>query len=122
MAKRTIHLPILAHWETSDDPLLKALAGTGSKLYSAIEAVHGQVRKGPRGALGIWLRDTRVTDAGLEALAGQTHVQEFESSPHLTDAGLRHLKDMTEMERLMLGRVRITGDGLKYLAGMAKLR
>jgi cell wall assembly regulator SMI1 len=122
MGKRTYHVSVLPFWETSDDVLLKALVANGGELYSALEAVKGQVRKEKRGATAIWLRYCRITDEGIEALAGLTEVKEFESSQRMIDASLVYLRGMVKMERLTLNDMRVIGDGLRHLAEMSQLK
>jgi hypothetical protein len=77
MGKLTYHVAILPDWHSSDDVLLKALVANGGELYSALESVRGKVRKEKHGPTGIWLQFTRVTDDGMEALAGLTEVQVY---------------------------------------------
>ena len=79
MGKRTCQVSILPYWRASDDVLLKALVANGGELYSALEAVKGQVRKEKPGATAIYLGYSRITDEGIEALAGLNEVKEFNS-------------------------------------------
>lgn len=122
VAKQSLRVQVPNHWKTSGDPLLRVLAANGGDLIPAVETVRGQIAVEEGQATGVWLRDTRVTDAGLEALAGLTQVTEFETSEYMTDAGLVHLRGMTALERLMLLKTRLTGDGLKHLRGMTALQ
>lgn len=121
MARRKYLIPVLSHWHDSGDVLLKALVANGGELYSALESVSGQVAKGKHGPTELSLRYTRITDAGVEALAGLTEVTEFESSQRMTDASLVHLRRMTRMRRITLDQMSVTGDGLRHLAGMSRL-
>ena len=121
MAGRTYRIPVLPHWRDSTDVLLKALVASGGDFYRSLESVGGQARKGKNGPVGVWLQYTRVTDAGVEALAGFTEVTEFQSSQRMTDASLVHLRRMTRMRSVQLDRMSVTGDGLRHLAGMSRL-
>src|SRR5688572_8178351 len=116
MAKQTYFVPVQPYWDASDDVLLTALIGNGGELYAALEAVEGQAVKGEHGPTQINLRYSRVTDDGIEALAGLTEVTQFESSKRMTDASLVHLRAMTKLERLTLLEMRVTGNGLRHLA------
>src|SRR5262245_4468554 len=99
MAKTGTHpSPILHHGNGSQDVLWKALVANGGELFAALEAVKGQVGIQKGRAVGLCLRYSRITDEGMEALAGLTDVTEFESSERMTDAALVHLGGMTKME------------------------
>ncbi len=122
MEKQPCYVPVLAHWSRSDDVLLKALVANGGELYSAVEAVKGQVGIEDGKATAIWLQNSRITDDGIEALASLIEVTEFETSQRMTDASFVHLRGMVKMERLTLLKMGVTGDGLRHLAGMSRLR
>src|SRR4051794_35945563 len=122
MAERTYPIPVLPHWDASDDVLLKALFANGGELYSALESVKGQVGDAEGVPTGIWLQYSRITDDGVEALAGLADVREFESSERMTDTSLVHLRGMVKLQRLVLNQMRVTGDGLRHLAGMSRLK
>lgn len=121
MAEREFRIPVLSHWDASDDVLLMALVANDGELYSALESVNGQVRDENGVPTGLWLQYSRITDDGMEALAGLVEVTEFESSQRMTDGSLVHLRDMVKMERMLLNQMAITGTGLRHLAGMSRL-
>lgn len=121
MAKRNYHVPILPHWDSSDDVLLKALRSNGGELYSALESVKGQVSSEKSGPTDISLQYSRITDDGCEALAGLTELTAFTSSQRMTDAALVHLRGMVKLRALVLNEMRLTGDGLRHLGGMSQL-
>ena len=57
-------------------------------------------------------RPSQVTDAGLKGLAGMTQLQSLDiSSTHVT--GLQGLAGMTQLQTLGLTRTRVTDAGLK---------
>ncbi len=65
----------------------------------------------------------RLTDAGLAALAGRPLVWLYlRDAPQITDDGLRHLSESTELINLRLNNTKITGGGLASLAKLQQLR
>jgi WD40 repeat protein/serine/threonine protein kinase len=83
---------------------------------------------------GIKLKDLRcwhmplLTDAGLKPIEGATSLRWLEVvNTKVTEAGLEHLKDLTELETLFFSNIRepgtkLTGAGLVHLKKMTKLR
>jgi hypothetical protein len=86
--------------------------------------------------LGIYLADTKVTDAGLRLLNDLTNIRHISleysdptttptGSPAptglITDAGLAHVRSLTQLESLRLGGLPITDAGLQALAGLSGL-
>jgi hypothetical protein len=69
---------------------------------------------------------TGLSDAGLkqlEQLAGQAQPWELDlSRTSVTDAGLRSLSALSQLQSLKLGRTKITDAGLKALTGLKQLR
>jgi hypothetical protein len=58
----------------------------------------------------------KITDAGLEFLAGQTGLKELDlSGTHITDGGLKHLKGLAGLETLRLSQTQITYDGIEEI-------
>lgn len=66
----------------------------------------------------------QLTDAGVEHLKGLTELQKLSLSGHIiTDAALKYLKGMKKLEYLDLNvNKKITGSGLEYVNGLGKLR
>ncbi len=63
------------------------------------------------------LRNTQVTDAGLEHLAKLSELVTLDlSQTQVTDAGLRHLAGLTELRSLQLTSTPVTHSGIKKLA------
>ncbi len=59
------------------------------------------------------LRDTQITDAGLEHLKGLTSLKQLDlRDTQITDAGLVHLKGMTILKTCYLYDTKITDSGL----------
>ena len=72
---------------------------------------------------GLWLSQTRVTDAGLEHLEGLTNLQElYLGATQVTDTGLEHLKGLVNLQYLDLSGAQVTDPGLEHLRGLVKLQ
>ena len=64
----------------------------------------------------VYLTGTPVTDAGLEHLRGLTQLQLLSlDSTRVTDAGLAHLRGLTQLEVLYLISTRVTDAGVNEL-------
>jgi len=69
------------------------------------------------------LAKTKVSDAGLKALAGYKNLKELHlEGTGISDAGLDHLQDLTSLEYLNLYNTKVTDAGLPKLAGLTKLK
>lgn len=69
------------------------------------------------------LARTKVTDAGLKAVAAFKNLTELHlEGTGITDAGLDHLKGLAALEYLNLYNTKVTDAGLPKLAGLAKLK
>ena len=66
---------------------------------------------------------TFLNDDHLELLAGAQQLRglDIEDSPDVTDAGLQHLRALTNLQQLRLERVPVSVDGLQHLKGLDKL-
>jgi YD repeat-containing protein/YVTN family beta-propeller protein len=65
---------------------------------------------------------TKVTDAGLWNLKELTGLEKLLlGGTQVTDAGLVHLKGLTELKWLVLSNVQLTGVGLAHLRGLTRL-
>ena len=66
---------------------------------------------------------SKVTDAGLKALAGMKNLKELHlEGTGISDAGLDHLKGLAELEYLNLYNTKVTDAGAAKLAGLGKLK
>jgi len=69
------------------------------------------------------LRNSEITDAGLERLTGLSPVLElYLNDTKVTDAGLAHLKGMKQLQRLYLNDTKISDAGLPHLAPLVNLQ
>jgi len=75
------------------------------------------------------LRDTLVSDAGLEHLKGMTKLKKLDLgnryypvSDKITDAGMVHLNSLKSLEELKLPSSGVTDIGLAHLAGLNALK
>ena len=69
------------------------------------------------------LVDWEITDAGLVHLKELTNLQHLDlGATKITDAGLVHLKGLTVLRTLDLASTRITDAGLVHLTGLGELR
>jgi hypothetical protein len=65
---------------------------------------------------GLFLTGLPVTDAGLEHLKGLTQLQTLLlDNTAVTDAGLEHLKGLTQLKSLHLGGTKVTDAGVNEL-------
>jgi Leucine Rich repeat len=64
----------------------------------------------------VTLRNTHVTDAGLEYVKGLTHLQTLElDGTTVSDAGIENLKDLTRLKELDLRFTKVTDLGVKEI-------
>jgi Leucine-rich repeat (LRR) protein len=69
------------------------------------------------------LSETQVTDAGLKHLRGLTQLQVLTlDSTQVTDAGLEHLRGLTQLRELQLTNTQVTDAGLGHLRGLTQLQ
>jgi uncharacterized protein YjbI with pentapeptide repeats len=93
---------------------------------AALEDLGAVIRPFPLGlGLNVDLSDTSITDNGLISLQGLK--REFGLWLHLvntqiTNAGLRHLRDLRRLEILHLENTKVTDAGLIHLSGLSSLR
>lgn len=70
----------------------------------------------------LYLRDTLVTDKGMEALGQFTNLEYLDlSGARLTDAGIRSLKALTKLRSLNLLGAELSDDALSVLSGFPAL-
>jgi hypothetical protein len=68
------------------------------------------------------LSGTQVRDAGLAHLKGLTNLRVLSlTETQVSDGGLAHLKGLTNLERLMLADTKVSDAGLVHLKGLKNL-
>ena len=114
--------------------LLLAVVGSGwaaemnpeqAKAVAEIEKLGGKVivDEKSQAVIGVSLRKTEVTDAGLVHLKGLTNLEELDlGKTKVTDAGLEHLQGLTKLQWLSLQDTKVTAAGLVHLEGLTKLQ
>lgn len=97
----------------ANDTTLSSLAAA-SKLESLEAGSHSFTAYPPQ--------ETRITDAGLQSLAGLTHLKMLDlTGARITDHGLQMLAGLEDLESLSLGGTSITDEGLQHLVSLRKL-
>ena len=104
------------------DDLFVSLTGvflTNSKISDAgLEHLKGLTQ-----LQGLFLDNTKVSDAGLEHLKGLTQLQVLcLNGTKVSDAGLEHLTGLTQLQDLYLGDTKVNDAGLQYLKGLTQLQ
>ena len=93
---------------------------------AAIRKLGGKVtfdKKNPGKPLRVTLRGSKVTDAGLVHLKGLTNLNFLGiSGARVTDSGLVHLKGLTSLHTLSLSYNNVTDAGLVHLNGLTNLQ
>ena len=73
--------------------------------------------------VGFLLGSARITDAGLVHLRSLTQLENLNlSAPRITDAGMAHIEGLTQLQSLNLSEASISGRGLARLAALANLK
>ena len=68
------------------------------------------------------LKQTEITDAGLEQLKGLMRLESLHlNETEVTDAGLEQIKELKSLESLDLRQTQVTDTGLKHLKAMSRL-
>ncbi len=96
------------------------------RALRAIKALKGSVtrnEKAPdRPVIVVDLSFTGLTDAGLKDLAGLKQLQKLVlSGTSVTDAGMQELAGLKQLQKLELLNTEVTDAGLKELAGLKQL-
>jgi hypothetical protein len=125
------------HWSLTGAVLLLALVpwmtGCGradeaeDKAAKAIEKLGGRIIRDDKAKgkpiVSVYLVGGPVTDAGLKHLAGLKQLQLLVLSfTQVTDAGLKHLAGLKQLHGLYVGSTKVTDAGLEHLAGLKQLR
>ena len=87
----------------------------GNAAMASVAGMHNLKR--------LYLRDTSITDEGLQHLSGLTKLEELDLyGVKVTDRGIAALKDLKELRKLILLGAPITDESIPVLAGMTHLR
>jgi hypothetical protein len=70
----------------------------------------------------IALRDTQVTDAGLQNLRGMSHLLRLDlGNTEVTDAGLDYLRGLAQLQLMKLDGTKVTGAGFATLGDVGRV-
>ena len=90
---------------------------------AALKKLGAEIERNAQGEnVAVYLYDTKITDAGLVHLKGMTNLQVLGLPEQFTDAGMVHLKGLTKLEALVLGGTKITDAGLVHIKGLTQLQ
>ena len=94
----------------------KGLAAMRYAVLTAEEMAIGEIRSEGGRITGVDLSSTRITDAGLRCLKGLPQLQTLNlESTEITDAGLAHLGDLIQLRELDLSSTKVTDAGVAEL-------
>jgi hypothetical protein len=81
-------------------------------------------RQGPRTGISVYASGDDFTDRDLEELCRLKNLRELYlmDTPQVTDAGLAHLGQRSDLQQLIVTHTGITGAGLRFLRGLTDLR
>ena len=86
---------------------------------AALEKLDAQIFRNEQGqVIHVRLGRSQVTDAGLVHLKGMTNLEELWLPTQVTAAGLVHLRGLTSLQTLILGETKVTDAGLVHLKRM----
>jgi Leucine-rich repeat (LRR) protein len=92
----------------------------------ALDLLDARITKNDQGfgqVIHVNLERTQVTDAGLMHLKGLTNLQTLRlGGTNITDAGLVNLKELTNLTSLNLYNTKVTDAGLLHLKGLSSLQ
>ena len=111
------------------DDGLKHLSGLKNLSYLSLDKVSGirghgfaHLKDLPKLKSVMYLWDTGLTDDGLKGLGELTQLETVSLPDRISDAGLKHLKGMTNLNNLNLYKTRVTGSGLAELKDLPNLQ
>jgi len=102
------------------------VAGNGDERQT-VEKLGGKVTRDEKAegkpVIRVRLGGTQVTDAGLKELAALKNLQELDlAGTKVTDAGLKELAALKTLQTLYLDNTKVTDAGLKELAPLKNLQ
>ena len=121
MKLRLMSPEVIAAWEKAGAKFSLAMMGGPGFRFELTPTEKLNALPPPEVPFGLSIR--RVTDAGLKELAGLKQLQTLILNGNLvTDAGLKELAGLKQLQTLYLGSTRVTDAGLKELAGLKQLQ
>ena len=102
--------------------LVTGMVGCGDPV-AELEKLGAKIRRNAEGeVVRVDFSSSRPSDAGLVHLKGLTNLQHLDLiGDQITDAGLVHLEALTGLETLVLSGTQITDAGLVHLKGLTNL-
>jgi hypothetical protein len=103
-----------------EKPRLETEVGDQEKAVSEIEKLGGRIevetKVQGRPVTRVDFSGTAVADAGLQHLKGLTQLQKLDlGRTQVTDAGLEHVKGLTQLQQLNLDGTHLTNAGIQNL-------
>src|SRR5262249_46388482 len=109
-------MTVTARADEAEDNAIKAIQKLGGYM-ARDEKVKGKP------IVGVFLGGTKATDAGLKHLAGLRQLQMLRlGKTKVTDAGLKHLAGLRQLHGLDLTNTKVTDAGLKHLGRLKQLQ
>lgn len=96
------------------------------KAIALVQKLGGEVNRDPKlpgqPVVGVYLRETKVTDADLKELAPLTQLVSLNlSKTQISDAGLKELAGFQNLESLSVRETLVTDAGIKDIAALKRL-
>ena len=115
--KRMLGLLLVMGMVGCGEPTLEESLAAWEKLGGRIEREQGEV-------VAVDFPDGNLTDAGLMHLKRMTNLEtlDLKTCTQITDAGLVHIKDLTNLQWIDLTNTKVTDTGLLHLKGMTNLQ
>ena len=119
-----IHLATREHRPTETREFREETeAEAAAEIRTLGGTIEADERAQDRPVIGVNFGSAQVADAGLQHVKGLTQLRSlYLSSTAVTDAGLQHVKGLTQLRELSLRETAVTDTGLPCLDGLTKLR
>ncbi len=112
--------PLPAATETDKD---EATAATPEESLAALKKLRARIQRNKQGEIvQVDLTNTSITDSGLKHLKGLAKLQRLMlDNDEISDDGLVHLKGLVSLQDLSLAGTPVSDEGLAHLKGLKKL-